>query len=93
MAHGVSQTGLNQTDQSRRLPWGLPVSVTVRHSLDWGMPDDSDHFMHSALKVQTTDTFQESGMSLNAGVKNQGINLDVTGLNAAQKSPADSTCG
>lgn len=32
--------------------------------------------MHFALKVQTPDTVQESGMPLNAGVKNQGINLE-----------------
>lgn len=35
-----------------------------------------DQFMHFALKVQAPDTFQERGVSLNAGVKNQGINLE-----------------
>lgn len=49
-----------------------------------------DNFMRFALK-QTTDTFQESAMPLNAGVKNQDMNLEVTGLNAAEKSPADNT--
>lgn len=41
--------------------------------------------MHYTLKVQTTDAFQKSSMSHNAGVKNESINLEVKGLNVAKK--------
>jgi len=41
--------------------------------------------MHYTLKVQTTDTFQESGTSHNAGVQNTSSSFEVKGLTAAKK--------
>lgn len=43
--------------------------------------------MHYTLKEPTTDTFQQSGVSHGDGVKEEGINLEVRGLNAAKTKP------
>lgn len=48
--------------------------------------------MHYTLKIQTTDTFQESSVSHNAGDENESIHLEVKGLNAAKSRPENGTC-
>lgn len=48
--------------------------------------------MHYTLKEQTTDTFQDSGVSHSDGVKKEDINSQVEGLNAAKKSPENRAC-